>query len=495
MIKKKFFSDYIMNASEYLEYNNLIRSLHANKLKKENKDNFFLTYFYKLFFILIGTFFTTSTFYFLIDSNGIYNSGLNGFIQSISKLIIGYKKISWDKYYLLYYTMCLITNIIFILFLKLFFNAELNIISTSIFYSLFQIFWTKFFVFFNLKDHIFDKLNPSSWNHITKDKQLSFTLPYYIVISLVSSIIHTFGYSLIFKSKSTPGGLEIFTSYFSSQKDNKISISLFTKIFGFFIIFLVSLINFFFINDNKIMKKSFFEKEIYEIRKNLKEEIRKDWEKEIEEIMNISFNFKDFDCKKKTEKHLKKVEKKISEIFEIDIIELEKILGIEEISKYPQDIILYIENKKNKLKIIKKEIEKNIFYTKERKKYLEKEKKSIEKEISKNNFFRYLSYITNNEKLWATVIYVFFSSFIISQVFPKDKLVLVKIYCSDEEKKDNCLILLDDFDPFYYNEYKIINNKEKKFFIINCYLSKWNYYLNSPALKKIGKNYVSENSK
>jgi uncharacterized membrane-anchored protein YitT (DUF2179 family) len=72
-------------------------------------------------------------------------------------------------------------------------------------------------------------------------------LPYYIVIAILAAIIHTYGYSLIFRAQATPGGLEIFTSHFSSQKEkekSKFSISSLMKMFGIAVIFAVTLVNF-----------------------------------------------------------------------------------------------------------------------------------------------------------------------------------------------------------------------------------------------------------
>jgi uncharacterized membrane-anchored protein YitT (DUF2179 family) len=102
---------------------------------------------------------------------------------------------------------------------------------------------------------------------------LSFTLPYYIVIAILAAIIHTYGYSLIFQSQATPGGLEIFTSHFSSGKGKrKISIGTLMKVFGLVIIFLVTLINFSLIENNYEMKESLLQKEIEDRKKELKEE-------------------------------------------------------------------------------------------------------------------------------------------------------------------------------------------------------------------------------
>jgi len=49
---------------------------------------------------------------------------------------------------------------------------------------------------------------------------------------------------LIFRARATPGGLEIIASHFSSQPKPKISISRFSKIFGFAILFVVTIIEF-----------------------------------------------------------------------------------------------------------------------------------------------------------------------------------------------------------------------------------------------------------
>jgi uncharacterized membrane-anchored protein YitT (DUF2179 family) len=92
-------------------------------------------------------------------------------------------------------------------------------------------------------------------------------LPYYIVIAIVAAIIHTYGYSLIFQAQATPGGLEIFTSHFSSQKKSKISISSLMKIFGIVITLLVTIFNFLWVEDSPKMKRSILQREIQE--KNL----------------------------------------------------------------------------------------------------------------------------------------------------------------------------------------------------------------------------------
>jgi uncharacterized membrane-anchored protein YitT (DUF2179 family) len=100
-------------------------------------------------------------------------------------------------------------------------------------------------------------------------------LPYYIVIAIVAAIIHTYGYSLIFQAQATPGGLEIFTSHVSSQKKSKISISVLMKIFGIIITLLVTIFNFFWVEDNPKIKKSILQREVQEknLAPNREEEI------------------------------------------------------------------------------------------------------------------------------------------------------------------------------------------------------------------------------
>ena len=80
--------------SIFEKYRIFIHSLHAEKpLKKPTGKELTLRYLSKLGIVLIGSFFTTLTFYFLIDPNGIYNSGLNGLLQVFAKLVVGHSKL------------------------------------------------------------------------------------------------------------------------------------------------------------------------------------------------------------------------------------------------------------------------------------------------------------------------------------------------------------------------------------------------------------------
>ncbi|MEG7978519.1 MAG: YitT family protein [Mollicutes bacterium UO1] len=138
-----------------------------------------------------------------------------------------------------------------------------------------------------LREYVFNRFNPSSWQGLSASSQLSFTLPYYIVIAIVAAIIHTYGYSLIFQAQATPGGLEIITSHFSSQKGKKkFSIGTFMKVFGIIIIFVVTLINFTMIEDSSKMKKSLLEKEIEEQEEKLEEKGLQIKGRELKDILN-----------------------------------------------------------------------------------------------------------------------------------------------------------------------------------------------------------------
>src|SRR3954463_2858907 len=77
------------------QYNEFIRGLYLEKpIKKPTGRELTWKFLRKLAIVFVGAFFTTLTFYFLIDPNGLYNSGLNGLIQAFSKLITGHTGIS-----------------------------------------------------------------------------------------------------------------------------------------------------------------------------------------------------------------------------------------------------------------------------------------------------------------------------------------------------------------------------------------------------------------
>jgi len=486
------------------QYDEFIRSLYLEKeLKKTTGREKTFKFFRKLLIVFFGAFFTTLTFYFLIDPNGLYNSGLNGLIQIFSKLLVGYNdRIPWGVYYFIYYGIGLLINLFFIFILKVFFKAKLEIIITSIFYVFSQIIWTQLFKFANLREYFFNRFNPTSWQGIGSQSQ-SFTLPYYIIIALVAAVIHTYGYSLIFQAQATPGGLDILTSHFTSQKKPSFSISYLTKIFGFFTIFLVTVINFHWVENNPKMKNSDLQKDVEELKtKNEKfsdknsEQILRGWENDMEKI-----------------KQLRQSQEpdKIKEVFEIREKNtlltnlLKNKTGESNLEEYPQELNYYLLSEQEKINSLEKELKEIEFELSNfsgleleekmgRKSYLQLRLNRIKSKKNKSNYFtRYLNYITNNEKLWATVVYIFFSSFLISQIFPRDKIISLQLHSLTEEKRNLGIKILENHSPFYYTVYyENDNNEEKNIYIVNCYLSKWNYYLLTPHLKELGKIFIND---
>jgi len=492
--------------SVWQQYNEFIRRLYLEKPpKKPTGKQLTFKYLGKLAIVFFAALFTTLTFYFLIDPNGLYNSGLNGLLQATSKLIVGRStNIGWASYYFIYYGLGLLTNLLFIIILRTFFKAKLEIISTSIFYVLSQIIWTQIFGALRLREYVFNRFRPSSWQGLSASSQLSFTLPYYIVIAIVAAIIHTYGYSLIFQAQATPGGLEIFTSHFSSREGKrKISISTLMKVFGLVIIFLVTLLNFTMIEDNSKMRESLLGKEIEEQKEKLQASGLKVKGKETKQIL------KDWEEEMKKAKQLEKGgDQSIKETFEIReknrplTLLLKNKVGYQRLEDYPQEVDYYLaqgKERESKLKAEKKEIEKEISsvageeLTKKlrRKSNLEARIKELEKDQKKSILPKYLSYITNNERLWATMIYIFLSSFLISQIFPRDQIVLLRLHSLTEENRNKGLKLLKKFSPIYYTVYRRKGEQEEVIYVVSCHLSKWNYYLLTPYLKQVGTPYSS----
>jgi len=501
MMKKKINQSEQINPQGiyvWKQYSTFIRSLYHKPIKKPSGRELTLRFLSKLAIVFIGSLFTTLTFYFLIDPNGIYNSGLNGFLQAFSKYIVGKNNIGWNNYYLIYYGLGLLTNFVFIFSLWFFFNAKLDIISTSIFYVFSQIAWTQFFNFFKLREYVFSSFNPSSWQGLSSQSQLSFTLPYYIVIAIVAAIIHTYGYSLIFQAQATPGGLEIFTSHVSSQKKSKISISVLMKAFGIIITLLVTIFNFFWVEDNPKMKRSTLQREVQE--KNLVlnreekiEDIIKKWKEDMEQANKLE-----------QEENLRKSSEIRTNNYPITSFFKNKI-NEPKLEKYPYEVNYYLLNEKEKINALNSEIEKlkvdidsntrieDLTEKLRRKNSLIQRSRKLEKETNRNIFVRYLNYVSNNERLWATVVYIFLSSFLISQIFPRDRMILLHLYSFTEENRNRALKILEKFSPAYHVVYRKKGESQvEAIFVINCHLSKWNHYLLSPYLKEVGVSHAHE---
>ena len=162
---------------------------------------------------------------------------------------------------------------------------------------------------------------------------------------------------------------------------------------------------------------------------------------------------------------------------------LKNKIGYQQLENYPQEVDYYLaqnEKREDKLREEKNKIEKDIDNTTgeeltkkiRRKNDLEVRIKELEKERQKSIFPKYLSYITNNERLWATMIYIFLSSFLISQIFPRDQIVLLRLHSLTEENRDRGLKLLKKFSPIYYTVYRRKGEQEEVVYVVSCHLSK-----------------------
>jgi hypothetical protein len=217
---------------------------------------------------------------------------------------------------------------------------------------------------------------------------------------------------LIFQSQATPGGLEIFTSHFSSGKGKrKISIGTLMKFFGLIIIFLVTLINFSLVENNYKMKESLLQKEIEDKKKELEEEgikiegkdtnvIIEEWKNEMKKANDLEKQ-NDGDARKVFE-----IREKYRHLTSL----LKGKTGHNQLETYPQEVDYYLEQgekKSDKMEKEKKEIEKELnnvpreelIQKLQRKNNLEARIKELKKENKRSIVPKFLSYLTNNERL------------------------------------------------------------------------------------------------
>ena len=103
-------------------------------------------------------------------------------------------------------------------------------------------------------------------------------------------------------------------------------------------------------------------------------------------------------------------------------------------------------------------------------------------------FKGYVKYATNNEKLWATLVYIFLSAFLISQMFPKDIKVNLTVQADSRKKWIQVLELLKEFKPNYYinHFHELKTGEEKTAYMADCLITKWGYYLIKQKLEAIG---------
>jgi hypothetical protein len=90
--------------------------------------------------VFVAAFFTTLTFSLLLRPNGIYNSGLNGFFQSILNLLTGYSENVRAYYGPFLFGIAFLVNSAIIFILSFFYKGKIRILSTALFYSLAQLF-------------------------------------------------------------------------------------------------------------------------------------------------------------------------------------------------------------------------------------------------------------------------------------------------------------------------------------------------------------------
>ncbi|WNE41872.1 MAG: hypothetical protein AD073_000207 [Mycoplasmataceae bacterium] len=461
------------------DYDGFIRSLHLKSVEEQGKDKKkrIINYVLKLFIIFCASFFTTLTFQFFINPNGLFNSGINGIIQALIDYLVKLNKISNENFPIFYYSSSLILNALIVFFLYFFFPKNLEMMSTSIFYVLFQLIWSNIFKYSSLKKYVFSRFAPGTWSNLSNRNQLGLTLPFYITIGIVSSIIHTYGYSLIYQTKSSPGGLDIIASVLSQNenkknKKNSFSIGYLTKIFGIFVVFLITLFNFVFVEDNIKIKKN--------------------------EVINIINSDSSID-EKINDKVFNNFLQKLARDNDLILNENEsKILGIiknwlNDDSLEIRDIAPHFEKKE---KLLEYYLSKKNSCNEEKRgvdspKSFDQKIKDLEFNIYEKNLLGYLKYITNDEKLWASLVYIFFSSYLINQIFPKNKLVYLTINVDNKDDLNNVFEILEDFNPKYF-KVNCLNDSSKESYIVNCSITKWNYQLLSMELSEFGKILTNE---
>lgn len=502
-------------------YKDIIRSLHRDakkkKIKQREKIHSFLA---KIGVVFFAAFFTTLAFTLLLKPNGIYNSGLNGFLQAIFNVLSGYsEKVRTYNTQFLFGTAFFI-NFLIITILQRFFKGKLEILSTALFYSFAQLFWSGIFDKLKLNNYVLNNFSPENWGF--GREQLGFTLPFYIAIALLAALIHTYGYSLIFKARATPGGLEIVTAHLSSQKKTKISLGALFKFFGFVIIFLITVVSFLCIDDNPQVKAAELKTYLWEKNKAAREKFLDEEKEDLEQVLqrwkqnyqskwDLEKSNSDLEQELSLAENPKIKQEKSKQIYQNQqkILALQKEnspltthlknkTGSEFLEEYPtEEIKMHLLNKE-KLKaalakeITKREAEIASIGNKRAKKYLIYLKKrqarteeGIYEKTPTGYLKGYIKYVTNNEKLWATLVYIFLSAFLISQMFPKDIKVILNVQTESRDKLGKILALLKEFKPAYYvsHLYEQKTGEEKTIFIINCSLTKWGYYLLQPELK------------
>ena len=495
-------------------YREIVHSLYldnekSQKIRQRDRKRKFLL---KNLVVFLAGFLTTLSFALLTKPNGIYNGGLNGLLQVIFNSLAGrFEAIRLYNNYFLFGTALLI-NLSIIAVLWRFFSGKLNTLSTALTYSLAQLFWNWVIDKLKISGYLFNSFVVKDW---TKPEKKALALPFYLVLALLAAVIHTYGYSLIFKVQGTPGGLEIFTSHFSQvKKKGKVALTFLFKLFGLLIIFLITLFSYIWIKDNHRVKKAELKTYLWEKNQATEskfirpgqtlEQVIQGWKtnqqqqkalakknQELEENLQWENSLQERNKKKQN------MEKNQQSIWDLQEKSLQLTYYLKQKVKsyywkdHPEEELEIYLAKKNKLReLLAKKIqqkEKEILTTKgkARKKlknyiaYLTELKKNQQLKTWKAYLEDYLKYITNNEKLWASLVYIFFSSFLISKMFPKDVEVILRVQTNYRHKLEKILSLLKEFRPVFYVSrfYHFEKAEEESAYLTSCSLTKWEYYL------------------
>lgn len=461
-------------------YENVIRSLHLKSIEEQRKDSKkrFFNYLIKLLTILVASFLTTLTFQFLITRNGLFNSGINGIIQVLTTYFFQKHNFNLAYYSNCYYLVVLLVNIIIVSVINWFYPDNLEMNSTAIFYVLFQIFWNTLFKQASLHKYVFSSLSPNAWVSISGSDQTGLSLAFYIVIAIISSMIHTFGYQLIYRAKSTPGGLEIITSTISQNeggKKSRISIGYLSKLFGIFVIFFVTLFKFIVVENDTDIRRN---KLINDINSGLEEHEQIQSWKEASSLVERWISYEETDGQVTSPGALdKKVHSQLSKVFQTRT-------GVKKLAK-PTNIRYYLQSNKELLIHLRE-----VYADSEDKEELAK-LRELEKNTYDRNPLGYLKYVTNDEKLWASLVYIFFSSYLINQLFPKNTLVVLTAKISNDGNLEEMLELLKNYNPTYFRAVAWSKKVNSEIYVLNCSMTKWNYQLLSVELRKFGEILIS----
>ncbi|CAG8453042.1 10879_t:CDS:2 [Racocetra fulgida] len=98
--------------------------------------------------------------------------------------------------------------------------------------------------------------------------------------------------------------------------------------------------------------------------------------------------------------------------------------------------------------------------------------------------FAFIKYIFKNGRLWGVIAYIYASPRLMNWTFPRDQTLLLRVYSSSEEKRSQALNLLKKFTPTYQGAFFSESGGIKTIYVIDCYLSGWDYFILKPELQK-----------